>query len=141
MLRHSRSQFFAFGILSLLNVFALLLYGLGLATHGRGGAAASLPLLVVLAVVALLVVPWAAVKRGRDLGWPAWVSIAASVGSLLFGPAVLLVAAYMAFSKGQPESNAFGPPPPPATRAVWVQAIALLLLPWAILAVAARVLA
>lgn len=140
MLRHDRSRFLAFGILPLLNVVSLLLHGLGLATHGRGGAAASLPLLVVLAIVVLLAVPWAAVKRGRDLGWSAALSLTACMGSLLFGPAVLVLAGYLGLAKGQDRSNAFGPPPPPATLSTWSGAIVLIVLPWAILAVAARVL-
>lgn len=138
MRRHDRTRFVAFGLLPLLNVVALLLHGLGLATHGRGGAAASLPLLVVLAILVLLTLPWAAVRRGRDLGWPAVASLAACVGGLMLGPTLLLLAGYLAFAKGQPDGNAFGPPPPPATLPLWVGALAWLLLPWAILAVAAR---
>ena len=140
MLRHDRARFIAFGIVPLLNVIALLLYGLGLATHGRGGAAASLPVLVVLAGAIVLVVPWAAVKRGRDLGWSAWVSLAACVGSMMLGPAVLLLAGYLAFARGQSGSNEFGPPPRPATVADWARGVALLLFPWVVLAFAARLL-
>lgn len=141
MSRHDRPRFFAFGILPLLNVLALLLYGLVLATRGRGGAAASLPLLLVVAGVVLLLVAWAAVQRGRDLGWSAWVSFAAMLASIVMAPAVLLVAGYFALAKGQPGDNQHGPPPSPPTLVTWLNAGLLLLLPWIILAVAARALA
>ena len=138
MSRHDRARFFAFGILPLLNVVAMLLYGLQLATHGRGWTAAALPLLVVLAFLVLLIVPWAAVKRGHDLGWPAWVSLATAIGGLLLGPAILVLAIYFVFAKGQPESNDHGPPPGPATLATWSGAAGILALPWAVFAVAGR---
>lgn len=140
MPRHDRSRFIAFGLLSLLNVLALLLHGLNLATHGRGGAAASLPLLVLLAIALLCVTLWAAIKRGHDLGWSAWASLGACVGSLLLGPVVLLLGAYLALARGQPDTNRFGAPPAAATPVTWIAGVLVLALPWAILAVAARML-
>jgi len=54
MQRYDRSRFLAFGALPAVNVVGLLIYGLGLATHGTGGAGRSLPALVVIAAVCLL---------------------------------------------------------------------------------------
>lgn len=138
--RHDRARFIAFGLLSLLDVFALLLHGLNLATHGRGGAAASLPWLVLLVVALLFVTLWAAIRRGHDLGWSAWAAVGACAGSLLLGPVVLVLAGYLTVAKGQPESNRFGAAPSRATPSTWLLAALLLAAPWAILAAAARML-
>src|SRR5215218_709011 len=70
MRRYDRSRFLAFGALPVANVAGLLIYGLALATHGTGGAGRSLPALVVIAAVCLLSAMAAAIKRGRDAGWP-----------------------------------------------------------------------
>jgi hypothetical protein len=140
MQRHDRTRFIAFGILPLLNIVALLLYGLDLSTRGRGGAAASLPLLLGLAAGLVVVVLWAVIKRGHDRDWAAWRSLATCVGGIMFGPAVLLVAGYLAWVPSPAEPNHFGPPPPPAGLATWLAGGVVLVSPWAVLAVAAQLL-
>jgi hypothetical protein len=86
MLRYGRSRFFVFGVVPALNAIALLLYGLGLATHGSGGSEKAVPLLIVLAGACLLAMCVATVRRGRDLGWKAaaWVWTAVAVAALWF---------------------------------------------------------
>lgn len=140
MLRYDRSRFLAFGVLQALNAIGLLLYGLGLATHGTGGAGRSLPVLIVLAVVCLLMALVAAVRRGRDVGWPAWMTVVAFWLSLVVAPVLLGLIAYFAFAKPRPKADTFGSPAPPATMTTWVWALMNLLWPWLVLGVLARTL-
>jgi len=141
MPRYDRARFLAFGLLSTVNVVALLIHGLGLATHGRGGAAASLPWLVVLAGLWLLLALHAAVRRGRDLDWPALQTIATFAVALAFGPALLVLIAFLSLAKTGTAPNRFGPPAPRPSIATWLAALLLQGLPWGLLAVAARLLA
>lgn len=138
-MRYDRGRFFAFGVLSLVNVLALLLHGLGLATRGRGGEATSLPVLLVLAGLGLLAALHAAVRRGRDLGWPALQTVALFVVALGLGPAVLVLIAFLALAKTGVEPNAYGAPVPPPAVGTWLAALLLQSVPWWVLAITSRV--
>lgn len=143
MKRYDRSRFIAWGALPAVNAVALLIHGLGLATHGTGGAGRSLPALVVMTGVCLLIALAAMVKRGRDVGWPVWVTVVVFWLSLGTGPGVLIVLGYLAFAKARPPvaADAAEPPsPPPAGAATWFFALLNLLWPWGVLAVLARLL-
>ena len=140
MLRYDRARFFAFGVLPALNCLGLLIYGLGLATHGTGGAGRSLPVLIVLVAVNLLFASFAAVKRGRDLGWVAWMTVLAFWVSTSLGPVLIIMLAYLVFAKTKPAADALGPPATPATLITWYWCFMNLVWPWITLAVLAEVL-
>lgn len=140
MRRYTRSRFAAFGLLPVGNVLALLLYGLVLSTKVSGGGAAPLPAVIVLAVVFLLIAMAAAIKRGRDLGWPAWLTVLGFWICLGLGPLLLVLVGYLAFAKTKAQADAFEPAPPPATLVTWIFALMNLIWPWAVLGVLSAVL-
>jgi uncharacterized membrane protein YhaH (DUF805 family) len=137
--RFGRSQYFAFGILPVLNVAALLIYGLEVSTSGSYGEGETIPVLVVLAGLSLLLSPIAGVKRGRDLGWSTFGALGVSIAALAFVPVGLLMLVYLACAKGQQEPNMHGPVPQGLDfRSAWL-ASALFATPWIILRVLARI--
>lgn len=142
-LRIDRTRFFAFGLMGVFNVLALLLHGLNLSTGGaRGllrGSETSLPVVLVIAAICLLVAAVAAVKRGRDLGWPALVTLAAFVVLTSLGPAVLLLVLYLAFAKEKPGAQQFGPSPGSAGPATWLLMFVSVVWPWMAVLVLGRV--
>lgn len=141
---YNRSRYIAFGLLPALNIIVLLLHGLNLATHGRGGAAASLPALVVMAGVCVPFVLLAAARRALDLGWSAWQMLAIFLLSIMLGPALLLLIAYLAIAKSKsvPAAEVAAAPGAgivgTANTVVW--ALLNLAWPWVVLAVLAKVL-
>lgn len=140
MPRYDRSRFIAFGVLPAVNAAGLLLYGLGLATHVTGGAEQSLPALIVIAGVCLLTALAAIIRRGRDVGWPGWLTVLVFWVSLALGPVVLALIGYLAFAQSAATADKFGEPATPATLATWIWAFMNLLWPWAALAILSRVL-
>ncbi len=142
-LRFDRFRFFAFGLVSVLNVLGLLVHGLNLSTGGaRGllrGSETSLPVVLAIAATCLLVAAVAAVKRGRDLGWPALVSLAACVVLTSLGPAVLLLVLYLAFAKEKPAAQQFGPTPAFAGPTTWLMMFVNAVWPWMAVLVLGRV--
>ncbi|MCZ8253308.1 MAG: DUF805 domain-containing protein [Hylemonella sp.] len=140
MLRSSRLHFLLLGVIPALNALALLLYGLHLATSGSGGTERAVPLLLVLAAAGGLALCVAVVRRGRDLGWKTWGSLAGLVLSAGLGPLILLYLGYLLFKSGQPGDNAWGPPAPAVTLAVWLWALVALVLPWFVAVMAARLM-
>lgn len=100
MLRSGRLHFLLLGVIPALNALALLLYGLHLATSGSGGTERAVPVLLVLAAAGGLALGVAVVRRGRDLGWKAWASLAGLVLSAGLGPMVLLYLGYLLFKSG-----------------------------------------
>ena len=138
MKRYDRSHFFAFGVLQAVNVLGLLLYGLDIATRGLAGGKAPLPALIGLAGFCLLMAMAAAVKRGRDLGWAAWMTVVAFWVSFGLGPVLLGLIGYLAFAKSKPAGDEFGPPAEPANVGTWVWALANLAWPWVVLAILAK---
>lgn len=140
MKRYGRARYCAFGVLPALNAIGLLLHGLNLSTHGRGGAAAAVPLLAALAIACLAGTLPAAVHRGRDLGWPPWVTLAAFVVSLGMGPAVLIVIGYLACAATAAQGERFGPPGAPLGVVGALLSLAWLALPWLVFLAAARLL-
>lgn len=140
ILRYNRASFFALGVLPAVNAIGLLLYGLGIATHGTGGAARSLPVLIVLAILCLLVSMFAGIKRGHDLGWSSWLTALAYVFTLGMGPVAVLLIAYFACAKGLPAENEYGQPPPPGSFSAWFWALFVIICSWFALATAGRIL-
>jgi uncharacterized membrane protein YhaH (DUF805 family) len=140
MLRAGRTHFLVLGVVPLLNAAALLLYGLYLATSGAGGSEKAVPLLLVLAGAGVLALGVAVVKRGRDLGWAAATSLAGLLLGALLGPMVLLFLTYVAFAKGQPGDNAFGPPAAAPSFPAWFWSFFALVVPWFAAVTAARLM-
>lgn len=140
MNRYDRTHFFAFGVLPTLNSVAMLIYGLGLATHGTGGEGRSIPALLVLVAINGLLAITAAVKRGRDLGWSAWITVLGFWFSLALGPVLLILLGYLMFAKTKPNAESFGPPATPATIVTWYWAIMNLIWPWFALAFLGKLL-
>lgn len=142
-LRFDRTRFFAFGLVSVFNVLALLLHGLNLSTGGaRGllrGSEATLPVVLAIAALCLPVVAMAAVRRGRDLGWPALVTLAALVVGTCTGPGLLLLLLYLALAKEKPAAQQFGPAPATAGPVAWLGAFVNAAWPWAAVMVLGRV--
>jgi len=141
--RFDRFRFVAFGLVNVFNVLGLLLHGLNLSTGGaRGllrGSEASLPVLLVIAALCLLLAAMAAVRRGRDLGWPGLVTGAGLVIAPALGPAVLLPLLYLAFAKEKPAAQQFGPSPGTAGPLTWLLAIVNAVWPWMAVLVLGRV--
>jgi hypothetical protein len=77
-------------MLPVLNAVALLIQGLNLSTHGTGNTGRSLVVILVAAAVSLLCAAVSAVKRGRDLGYPALTTSLAILASLMLGPVFLV---------------------------------------------------
>jgi uncharacterized membrane protein YhaH (DUF805 family) len=140
MRRYDRSRFIAFGVLPALNVVALLLYGLALATGSGRGSEQAVPALIAMAAVCLLTAMWAAIKRGRDLGWPWWATLLGFWLSVGLGPVVLLLVGYLALAKSNPSPQQRQDPPPRADAATWFWAAMNLGWPWLALAVLAKVM-
>lgn len=140
MKRYDRPRFVAFGLLPALNVVALLIYGLQLATVGTGGAGRSLPALVVIAFVCLLIAMMAAIKRGRDLGWAWWLTVLAFWFGVGTGFLYLVLIGYFAYAETKPKGDAFGPPCEPATAFTLAWAVMNLIWPWVVLTILAKVL-
>lgn len=134
MRRFDRFRFVAFGLVSLINVLGLLLHGLNISTAGASGllrgSESTLPAVLLVAAACLGVAAMAAVRRGRDLGWPALVTLAFCVVGLSTGPGVLLLALYLAFARGKPGADAFGAPAPAVGLSTGVFALANLVGPW-----------
>ncbi len=140
MTRYSRDRYFAFGVLQAVSAVAMLLYGLGLATHGTGGPARSIPFLVVLAALCLLASTIASIKRGRDLGWKPVVTFLALFVGIGMGPLFLVLVAYLAFAPGDPGENVYGQPSQAMSNASWVWAMLGIICPWALLWIVGRLL-
>lgn len=138
--RNDRTRFALFGLLPLLNILGILLYGLDQSTSGRGGGAASIPWLVAIVGVYLLMTMVPVIKRGCDLAIPAWLTpilFWLSIGLFIALP--LLVGAF-AFMKSRPGAEKFGPAPEPAGVITWGWAFMNLIWPWVILGILAKVL-
>lgn len=129
MRRYDKSRFLAFGVLQVANTIGLALYGLDLSTSGSGRAAGGIPLLVGLMAACLLMATLAAVRRGRDINLPVWMTV---VLFWMAGPLLPLLIAYFAFAKPHDDDNRFGPPAPPADASMWFGALFLLAAPWAV---------
>lgn len=141
MTRYGRSRFIAFGLLPALNAAALLIYGLHLATAAAsGGAGRSLPVLIVLAILCLLMAMAAAVKRGRDVGWPWWATLLAFWFGLSTAFLFPVLIGYFAFAETKPKAEQFGPASPSADLFTWSWAVMNLIWPWVVLAFLAKVL-
>ena len=134
MKRYDRIRFAALGLAPGVNGVALALYGLGLATHGRGAAANALPLVAGLAVVCLLIALGAAIRQGRDINWPPWLTLLGFWVSLGLGPILLLLLGYLASAKPREAATRYGPPPEPANALTWGWALVNLIWPWALFA-------
>lgn len=143
MLRFDRFRFAAFGLVSVFNVLALLLHGLNISTAGgRGlfsGSSVTVPVILVLAVLCLLPAGVAALRRGRDLGWPAIQTLAFCIVATSLGPAALLLALYMTAARSKPAAEKFGEAPGPVGLATVVFAVANAVWPWMALLVIGRV--
>ena len=136
-MRYDRSRFLAFGVLPALNVAGLLLYGLQLSTSSSGGSYRTIPALLIIAGISALIALLALIKRGRDLGWPAWQTIVL----FWFGFVLLpLLLGYFAIAKPKENAERFGPAAPPATLITWGWALLNLLWPWMILAMLSKTL-
>jgi uncharacterized membrane protein YhaH (DUF805 family) len=136
--RYDRSRFLAFGVLPVLNIVGLLLYGLNLATSGAGGAEDAIPALLVMAALCLLLAMLAAIRRGHDVGWSAWLTVPVFWVSLSMGPVLLVLIGYLMFAKSSDKAEEYGPIVAPANLITWIQAVMNLVWPWAALAVLAR---
>jgi uncharacterized membrane protein YhaH (DUF805 family) len=134
--RFDQPRFIAYGLLTGINAIALALYALGLATHGRGSAADAQPVLFVLIILCLLGAGYASVLRGHDLGRPGWQLFLAFWLALGGGPVFLVLLGYLAWAKGEPGSNAYGPSPTRAGMATWFWAAFWLASPWLVFAIA-----
>lgn len=82
----------------------------------------------------------ATIKRGRDVGWPLWLTLVAFWVTLGMGPVLLVLIGYFAFAKPKPKADEFGPPATRATATTWVWALLNLSWPWVVLAVLAKLL-
>ncbi len=140
MQRYDRSRFFAFGVLPILNLLGLLLYGLMLSTSSTGGAERPIPVLLVIAGICALIALAATIKRGRDIGWPAWQTAVLFWITLSFGPLILGLIGYFAFAKPKEQAERFGLPANPPNAITWGWAVLNLLWPWMLLAVLSKVL-
>ena len=138
--RNDRTRFVLFGLLPLANIAGILLYGLQQSTAGSGGGPASIPWLLVIVGIYLLMTMVPVIKRGCDLGLPAWLTPILfwfSIGLFIALP--ILLGAF-AFMKSRPGAEKFGPAPEPAGVITWGWAFMNLVWPWVILGILAKVL-
>jgi hypothetical protein len=138
MSRHSRAEFLAFGVLPTLNALAMLIHGLNISTRGSYGESETIPVLLGLAAASLLQAAVSAVRRGRDIGWPAKLTIPAFVIALGLGPVVLVPVGILAFAHERPGAVELGPPPAGMTISRIALAFVLLVMPWFLLLFLAR---
>lgn len=134
--RYDRTRYIALGLLPILNAVWLPLYTLGIVSfgHALSGSAWAPALLVMMALSVLIAMP-AIVRRGRDLGWRGGKGTLAFVAGWLLPPVALGLLLYLAFAPSNPAGDRFGPAPGPAPLLVWVRAIVILALPWAVIGV------
>lgn len=130
-MRDGRARFVARALPLLVTAIGLLLYTLNQETAG-GASRYSTPLNAALAVLCLLAILPFAVRRGRDLGWPAWGTLAALFFGTSLGPLLLIALGMLFLKRGDPDDNRFGPPPAPLHASSWVFSLLVLVLPWAI---------
>ncbi|MBL8524382.1 MAG: DUF805 domain-containing protein [Betaproteobacteria bacterium] len=128
MSRHSRAQYALLGLPATLNTLALLLVAFN-ATF-RTGLGNRFVLALIAALVCLLFSIRFAVKRGHDLGWSGWQTIALFIVCTAFGPAVLLAAGVLLFMRARQGSEKFGPAPGELTLMDWLLAVLLAIWPW-----------
>ncbi|MBI5927613.1 MAG: DUF805 domain-containing protein [Aquabacterium sp.] len=140
MQRFDRSRFVAFGVLPAINAIALLLHGLALSTHGTDGSGRAVPAIAALAIICLLCTLSAAIKRGRDLGLHAGLTLLAFWFSLALGPCLFLYIGYLVFAKSKPKADAFGPPPFQPNIGTWLWSFLNLVWPWFVAVAAARIM-
>jgi uncharacterized membrane protein YhaH (DUF805 family) len=143
MHRYSRTEFFAFGLLPLVNVAALLIRGLYISTSSNYGEGKTIPILVVIAGLILLGSMVAAIKRAYDLDVSAKISVPVLIFSIGVIPLLPIIVVALCFMRGQPistEENSFGPPPRAMNVIRWGWACVTLIIPWVLLFVLARVL-
>lgn len=143
MHRYSRIEFFAFGLLPVVNVAALLIRGLYISTGGNYGEGKTIPLLVVIAGLILFGSMVAAIKRAYDLNVSAKISVPVLIVSVGITPLLPIIVLALCFMKAQPlstEENSFGPPPRAMNVIRWGWACVTLAIPWVLLFVLARVL-
>ncbi|MFT3817389.1 MAG: DUF805 domain-containing protein [Rubrivivax sp.] len=138
MLRFDRPRFVALGLVPAVNAVALLIYGLYASTAGSRKEGGLIPAIAALAALLLLCTAASAIKRGRDLGYRAVITVIAFVVALGFGPVVLLLAGYLAVARSNETENPFGPPPPSPNPLTWVAAGLLAFIPWLLLAILVR---
>ncbi len=140
-MRYDRTRFLLFGLLPAINALGLALYALGLATRGAYvGAERPVPAILVIAAAILVLATVATVRRGRDLGLPAALSVLIFWLTLGLGPVFLLTVGAYSFIRAQKSADRYGPPCPPATVLTGVWTIVNLVWPWALLAVLGRML-
>lgn len=134
MSRHSRAQYALLGLPATLNALALLLVAFN-ATF-RTGLGNRFVLALIASLACLLLAIYFSIQRGRDLGWPAWQTIALFIVCIAFGPAVLLAMGILLFMSARREGENFGPAPGNLTAWNWLAAVLLALWPWPLMLVA-----
>lgn len=130
-MRDNRWQFVVFGVLPTLNLCALFVYSVFLATGARGATGAALVVVLVAMLLLMVAAVHSAARRARDLGWSGTTTLVVfALAGLLVVPVPLLVA-WLAFAPGQGDE-----PAPPAGLARWLRLVLLLGLPWMLILVA-----
>ncbi len=128
MKRHSRKQFALLGLPSLLNTLPLLLLAFHVSFRMHVGYTWLLPVITALACLALGI--FFAIKRGRDIGWPAMNTVGLLFICMVMGPTILLPVALLLFMSARPGGNQYGPPTGETSPFLWIMAIALAGWPW-----------
>lgn len=133
MPRYDRARFAAYGLPALLSALGLLVYGFDQSFHQ--GSKLGLRAALVISLCSLGWTMHCAVRRGRDLGWPAPMTAIAFPLSLFLMPLGLLLIGFLCFGSPQSRAERFGPAPPAAgALRLWLGALFGVLLPWALLA-------
>lgn len=129
-MRDDRARFLAYGLTSTVNLLALLLCAFSYSFRSQAQAAVWAAL--GLALVCLLLATGRAMRRGRDLGWPAPLTAIGFPLSLMLMPAGLAMLVVLCIGRPSHSAARYGPPPEPSTRAA-LGAVLSLLWPWTLM--------
>lgn len=85
---------------------------------------------LMVALVCLMAGSYFAVKRGHDLGWPAWSTLGMLIASLIFFPAIVALVGVYLFLPARRSADRFGPASPHLSIFTWLAALPLATMPW-----------
>lgn len=128
MKRHNRTQFALLGLPAIINTLLMLIVSFNSTFRMGNGYKWLIPF--VTALVCLALAAHFAVKRGRDIGWPAISAVGILLVSVVMLPAILISAGVLLFMPARPGGDRFGPTPDGVSPLSVVLALVLAALPW-----------
>ncbi|MBX3609725.1 MAG: DUF805 domain-containing protein [Hydrogenophaga sp.] len=131
-MRDDRVRFLIFGFLPALNVVALFVASIFVATSGRSGSGAALAVVLLSILVSLAAVVHAGVRRARDLGWSGTTTVVVIGLCIVVMPLVPVLLLWLLLAPGQPATEV----PQPTSLNRWLAWVLVLGAPWMLTLVA-----